>query len=59
MLDRRTTTVLLTTLSFVVAVAIVYTARTIFVLFAFSILFAYLINPAVRILQRYSHSSMI
>jgi predicted PurR-regulated permease PerM len=54
MLDRRTTTVLLTKLSFVVAVAIVYIARTIFVLFAFSVLFAYLINPAVRILQRYS-----
>jgi len=28
--------------------------RTILVLFAFSILFAYLINPAVRVLQRYS-----
>jgi predicted PurR-regulated permease PerM len=54
MLDRRTINVLLTTLVFVLAVALVYVVRTILVLFAFSILFAYLINPAVRILQRYS-----
>jgi predicted PurR-regulated permease PerM len=54
MLDRRTIKVLLTTLVFVLAVALVYVVRTILVLFAFSILFAYLINPAVRVLQRYS-----
>lgn len=54
MLDRRTISVLLTTLVFVLAVALVYVVRTILVLFAFSILFAYLINPAVRVLQRYS-----
>jgi predicted PurR-regulated permease PerM len=54
MLDRRTINVLLTTLVFVLAVALVYVVRTILVLFAFSILFAYLINPAVRVLQRYS-----
>jgi len=44
----------LTTLVLVLAVALVYVVRTILVLFAFSILFAYLINPAVRVLQRYS-----
>jgi predicted PurR-regulated permease PerM len=54
MLDRRTINVLLTTLVFLLAVALVYVVRTILVLFAFSILFAYLINPAVRVLQRYS-----
>jgi predicted PurR-regulated permease PerM len=54
MLDRRTINVLLTTLAFVLAVALIYVVRTILVLFAFSILFAYLINPAVRVLQRYS-----
>jgi len=53
-LDRRTINVLLTALVFVLAVALVYVVRTILVLFAFSILFAYLINPAVRVLQRYS-----
>ena len=44
----------MTTLVLVLAVALVYVVRTILVLFAFSILFAYLINPAVRVLQRYS-----
>src|SRR6516162_3235214 len=52
--DRRTLNVLLTTLFFAVAVAIVYVARTVIVIFAFSILFAYLINPIVRFLQRHS-----
>jgi predicted PurR-regulated permease PerM len=52
--DRRTLNVLLTTLLFAVAVAIVYVARTVIVIFAFSILFAYLINPIVRFLQRHS-----
>ena len=52
--DRRTLNVLLTTLLFAVTVAIVYVARTVIVIFAFSILFAYLINPIVRFLQRHS-----
>src|SRR6516162_2865424 len=50
----RTLNVLLTTLLFAVAVAIVYVARTVIVIFIFSILFAYLINPIVRFLQRHS-----
>src|SRR5882672_8693328 len=52
--DRRTASVLLTTLLFVLVLAIVYVARTVIVIFAFSILFAYLINPIVRFLQRRS-----
>jgi predicted PurR-regulated permease PerM len=52
--DRRTINVLLTALLVVMAVGIVYVARSIFVIFAFAILFAYLINPVVRFLQRHS-----
>ena len=52
--DRRTLNVLTTTLLFALALAIVYVARTVIVIFAFSILFAYLINPIVRFLQRHS-----
>ena len=52
--DRRTASVLLTILLFVLALAIVYVARAVIVVFAFSILFAYLINPIVRFLQRHS-----
>jgi predicted PurR-regulated permease PerM len=52
--DRRTAGVLLTILLFALALAIVYVARTVIVIFALSILFAYLINPVVRFLQRHS-----
>jgi predicted PurR-regulated permease PerM len=52
--DRHTLNVLLTTLLLAVALAIVYVARAVIVIFAFSILFAYLINPIVRFLQRHS-----
>ena len=52
--DRRTVDVLLTALLFAATLAIVYVARTVIVIFAFSILFAYLINPVVRFLQRHS-----
>ncbi len=52
--DRRTASVLLTILLFALALAIAYVARTVIVIFAFSILFAYLINPIVRFLQRHS-----
>ena len=44
----------MTILLFAVALAIVYVARAVIVIFAFSILFAYLINPIVRFLQRHS-----
>lgn len=52
--DRRTASILLTILAFVLAVVIIYLARTIIVIFAFSILFAYFIDPVVRFLQRHS-----
>ncbi|HXT25819.1 MAG TPA: AI-2E family transporter [Candidatus Eisenbacteria bacterium] len=53
-LDRRTSRVVLTILLFLLVLAIVYVARTVIVIFAFSVLFAYLINPIVRFLQRHS-----
>ncbi len=52
--DRRTASALLTILLFAIVLAVVYVARTVIVIFAFSILFAYLINPIVRFLQRHS-----
>jgi predicted PurR-regulated permease PerM len=52
--DRRTANVLLTILLFVVVLAIIYAARRVIVIFAFAILFAYLIDPVVRFLQRHS-----
>jgi len=52
--DRRALNVLLTALLFTVTLAVIYVARAVIVIFAFSILFAYLINPLVRFLQRHS-----
>jgi len=52
--DRKTASALLTILLFAIVLTVVYVARTVIVIFAFSILFAYLINPIVRFLQRHS-----
>jgi predicted PurR-regulated permease PerM len=52
--DRRTVDVLLTFLLFAAGLTIVYIARAVIVTFAFSILFAYLIDPVVRFLQQHS-----
>jgi predicted PurR-regulated permease PerM len=52
--DKRTLNILLTTLLFAVVLGIVYAARGIIVVFLFAILFAYLIDPVVRFLQRRS-----
>src|SRR6266481_5115665 len=52
--DRRTASALLTILLFAIVLAVVYIARTVIVIFAFSILFAYLISLIVRFLQRHS-----
>ena len=52
--DRRTARILLTILVFAVVLAIVYVARAVIIIFIFSILFAYLIDPVVRFLQRHS-----
>ena len=54
LLDRRTVNVLLTVLLFAAALAVAYIARAVLVVFCFSILFAYLIDPFVRFLQRHS-----
>ena len=52
--DRRTANILLTVLLFAVVLATVYAARRILVVFFFAILFAYLLDPLVRVLQRHS-----
>lgn len=52
--DRRTVNVLLTVLLFAAVLAVAYIARVVLVIFCFSILFAYLINPVVRFVQRHS-----
>src|SRR5579862_4685348 len=52
--DRKTASVLLTILLFAIVLGVVYIARAVIAVFAFSILFAYLINPIVRFLQRHS-----
>ncbi len=54
LLDPRTTKILTTILIFAAALIVLYIARAVLVLFAFSILLAYLINPVVRFLQVHS-----
>jgi predicted PurR-regulated permease PerM len=54
LLDRRTARILLTILVFALVLGILYVARAVIIIFAFSILFAYLIDPVVRFLQRHS-----
>ena len=53
-LDRRALKILVTILVFAVGLLTIYVARAIIIIFVFSILFAYLINPVVRFLQRHS-----
>lgn len=52
--ERRTIDVLLTILFFALVCAALYGARRIILIFVFAIFFAYLINPAVKFLQRHS-----
>jgi predicted PurR-regulated permease PerM len=52
--DRRTVNVLLTTLLVAGVCVAVYCARRILLIFVFAILFAYLIDPVVKFLQRHS-----
>ncbi len=47
--DRRTLNILCTILLFAVVLAVVYVARGVLVIFTFAILFAYLIDPVVRL----------
>jgi predicted PurR-regulated permease PerM len=52
--DRSAANVVLTILLFAAARGIMYLARAVIVVFCFAILFAYLIDPIVRFLQRHS-----
>lgn len=52
--DRRTANILLTIVLFAFVLAILYAARRILLILIFAILFAYLIDPVVRFLQRHS-----
>jgi predicted PurR-regulated permease PerM len=52
--ERRIVDILLTTLFFAGVCAAIYFARRIILVFAFAVLFAYLINPAVKFMQRHS-----
>jgi predicted PurR-regulated permease PerM len=52
--ERRTADILLTILLFVSVCAAIYCARRILLIFAFAILFTYLIDPVVKFLQRHS-----
>ena len=52
--DRRTSNVLLTVLLFSLVLVVLYVARRVFLIFAFAIFFAYLIDPVVRFLQGHS-----
>jgi predicted PurR-regulated permease PerM len=52
--ERRTVDVLLTILLVAGVCAAIYGARRIILIFVFAVLFAYLINPAVKFLQRHS-----
>src|SRR5271165_479868 len=52
--ERRTANVLLTILFFAGVCAAVYGARRIILIFVLAILFAYLIDPVVKLLQRHS-----
>jgi len=52
--DRRTSNVFLTILLFALVLAVLYVARRVLLIFAFAILFTYLIDPVVRFLQAHS-----
>jgi predicted PurR-regulated permease PerM len=52
--DRRTLNILLTSLLFAVVVFTLYVARNVLIVFSFAILFAYLIDPVVQVLQKHS-----
>jgi len=54
LLDRRTANILLTTLVFFGFCAALYCSRHVILVFVLAVFFAYLINPAVKVLQRHS-----
>ncbi len=52
--ERHTANILLTTLFIGLLCGLIYTARRVILLFILAMLFAYLINPCVKFLQRHS-----
>jgi len=52
--DRGTLNVVLTILLVVAVCVVIYTARRMIVIFVFAVLFAYILDPVVKFLQRYS-----
>ena len=56
LIDARTTRVLLTTLLFALGLGFVYIARRTLIAFLFAIFFAYLVDPAVSRLQKWTRS---
>ncbi len=52
--ERRTADIVLTILLFAVLCAVVYCARRIILIFVLAVVFAYLMNPVVKFLQRHS-----
>jgi predicted PurR-regulated permease PerM len=52
--DQKTVNVLLTTLLFAAVLGIIYMARGVLIIFCFSILFAYLLDPVVSFMDRHS-----
>ena len=55
LIDTRTTRVLLTVLLFALALGFLYAARRTLVAFLFAIFFAYLIDPAVSRVEKWTH----
>ncbi|WP_263358595.1 AI-2E family transporter [Acidicapsa ligni] len=54
MLDRRTASILFTSLCFVLVVGAIYCARQVILIFILAILFTHLLEPVVHFLQRHS-----
>src|SRR5579864_9087915 len=55
--DKTTARVLATVLLFAAVLAVLYLARKTFIVFLFAVFFAYLLEPVVERVQRYSKSS--
>src|SRR5512142_3187661 len=56
LLDSRATRIIFTVLVFAVGIAFLYAARRTLIAFLFAIFFAYLVDPAVSRLQRWTRS---
>jgi predicted PurR-regulated permease PerM len=56
LIDSRTTRILFTVLLFALGIGFLYVARRTLIAFLFAIFFAYLVDPAVSWLQKWTHS---